>query len=131
MGHLFAAVAFDSLVSAQLAHQVIKTAEQLSYRQLCILNLAVEKQRFALRSSDYRNYGGGFAKDLYQVLYECLDLYHRGLINFGGEVAFGPTDVIPGSMTVQGLGADVYNLMKLCLIPNEDLIPVAVQLAKS
>lgn len=63
-------------------------------------------------------------KDLYQVLYECMDLYHRGLINFGGEVLFGPTDVKPGSMTAQGLGADIYNLMKLSTIPLGDLMPV-------
>ena len=128
MGHLFAAVAFDPQISAQLAHQIIKTAEQLTYRQLCILKLAVVKQSFALRGGDYRNNGGGFAKELYQVLYECLDLYHRGLINFGGDVAFGPTDVKPGSMTVQGLGVDVFNLMKLALIPDVDLAPTAAQL---
>lgn len=127
MGHLFAGVAFDPQISAQLAHQIIKIAEQLTYRQLCILKLAVVKQSFILRAGDYRN-SGGFAKDLYQVLYECLDLYHRGLINFGGEVAFGPTDVKPGSMTVQGLGIDIYNLMKLALIPSEDLQPIAMQL---
>lgn len=128
MGHLFAAVAFDPQISAQLAHQIIKTAEHLTYRQLCILKIAVVKQSFALRSSDYRNHGGSFAKDLYQILYECLDLYHRGLINFGGKVAFGPTDVKPGSMTIQGLGADIFNLMKLGLIPNDELTPIAVQL---
>jgi hypothetical protein len=128
MGHLFAGVAFDPQISAQLAHQIIKTAEQLTYRQLCILKLAVVKHSFTLRAGDYRNIGGGFTKDLYQVLYECLDLYHRGLINFGGEVAFGPTDVKPGSMTVQGLGADIFNLMKLSLIPNEDLQPICMQL---
>lgn len=128
MGHLFAGVAFDPQISAQLAHQIIKTAEQLTYRQLCILKLAVAKQSFALKGGNYRSHGGGFAKDLYQVLYECLDLYHRGLINFGGEVAFGPTDVQPGSMTVQGLGVDVFNLMKLALIPNEDLVAVAATL---
>ena len=32
MGHLFAEVAFDPQISAQLAHQIIKTAEQLTYR---------------------------------------------------------------------------------------------------
>ena len=127
MGHLFAAVAFDSQISAQLAHQIIKTAEQLTYRQLCILKLAVVKQSFALKSDNYSNHGY-LARDLYQVLYECLDLYHRGLINFGGEVAFGPTDVQPGSMTVQGLGVDVFNLMKLVLVPNEDVVRVATQL---
>lgn len=127
MGHLFAAVAFDPQISAQLAHQVTKTAEQLTYRQLCIFKLAVTKQAFPLRCEDYRSHGS-FSKSLYQILYECLDLYHRGLISFGGEVAFGPTDVKPGSMTVQGLGADIFNLMKLGLIPNEDIVPIAMQL---
>jgi hypothetical protein len=128
MGHLLAGVAFDAQVSAHMAHQIIKSAEQLTYRQLCILKLSAVKGAFPLRASDYRASGGGFAKDLYQVLYECLDLYHRGLINFGGEVAFGPTDVKPGSMALQGLGVDIFNLMKLSLIPNDDLIPIALQL---
>ncbi len=127
MGHLLSGIAFDAQISTHMAHQLIKNAEQLTYRQLCILKLAVVKQSFSLRASDYRGHGG-FSKDLYQVLYECLDLYHRGLINFGGEVAFGPTDVKPGSMTVQALGADIFNLMKLALIPNEDLVPIAMQL---
>jgi hypothetical protein len=127
MGHLLSGVAFDTQIGAQMAHQIIKIAEQLTYRQLCILKLAMVKQSFVLRAGDYRGHGG-FSKDLYQVLYECLDLYHRGLINFGGEAVFGPTDVKPGSMTVQALGADIFNLMKLALIPNEDLVPIATQL---
>lgn len=53
MGHLFASVAFDPEISAQMAHQVIKTAEQLTYRQLCILKLAAVKQSFVLKSGDY------------------------------------------------------------------------------
>lgn len=127
MGHLLSNVAFDSLISAQMAHQIIKTAEQLTYRQLCILKLAVIKQEFGLRDGDYRGQGS-FSRELYQVLYECLDLYGRGLVNFGGEVAFGPTDVVPGEMTVQGLGADLYNLMRLVTIPKSDLTPIVVQL---
>jgi len=31
-------------------------------------------------------------------------------------------------MTVQGLGVDIYNLMKLSLIPNEDLLTIVAQL---
>ncbi len=127
MGHLLSNVAFDAQISAQMAHQIIKAAEQLTYRQFCILKLAVVKQAFGLREGDYRGHGS-FSKELYQVLYECLDLYHRGFINFGGGVAFGPTDVAPGKMTVQGLGADLFNLMSLATIPNDDLIPIAKQL---
>ena len=112
MAHLLANVAFDPQISAQLAHQVTKTAEQLTYRQLCILNVAAGKQLFSLRNANYRGQES-FSKELYSPLYECLDLYHRGLINFGGDVAFGPTDVIPDGMTVQGVGADIFNLMSL------------------
>jgi hypothetical protein len=127
MGHLLSNIAFDSAISAPMAHQIVKTAEALTYRQLCILKLAVAKQTFQLRNADYRGQTT-FTKELYQILYECLDLYHRALINFGGEVAFGPTDVKPAGMTVQGLGADMFNLMSLAKIPDTDLAPIAVQL---
>lgn len=127
MAYLLSNIAFDSKISAQMAHQIIKAAEQLTYRQLCILKLAVNKQAFGLHKGNYRGHGS-FPKELYQVLYECLDLYHRGFINFGGEVAFGPTDVEPGKMEVQGLGADIYNMMMLAVIPNKDLLPIVAQL---
>ena len=127
MGHLLSNVAFDAAISVHMAHQITKAAEQLTYRQLCLLKLATVKDGFGLRAEDYREQGQ-FQKGLYQILYECLDLYHRGFLNFGGAVAFGPTDVAPGKMTVQGLGVDIFNLMKLSLIPNEDLLPIVAQL---
>ena len=127
MGYLLSSIAFDSQISIHMAHQLTKTAEQLTYRQLCILKLAVVKDDFGLRNEDYRGQGAP-TKELYQVLYECLDLYLRGYINFGGEVAFGPTDVKPKSMTIQGMGADLFNLMKLSSIPDQDIIPIATQL---
>ena len=85
------------------------------------------KNEFDLRESDYRGQGS-FAKELYQILYECLGLYSRGYINFGGEVLFGPTDVKPASVTVQGLGADTYNLMRLADIPRREVVHIASQL---
>lgn len=127
MAHLLSNVAFDPQISAHMAHQIIKAAEQLTYRQLCVLKLAVTKQVWGLRNGDYRGQGS-FTKELYQVLYECIDLYHRGFVSFGGKVAFGPTDINPGKMTVQGLGADIYNLMRLMTIPEEDIAPIAVRL---
>jgi len=124
MAHLLASVSFDDTVSPELAHQLSKAAEQLTYRQLCLLRLAVAKDGLSLRASDYRGQES-FDRGLYQVLYECLDLYSRGFVNFGGEVAFGPTDVKPGSMTVQGLGADLHNLMQLSTIPVDELAELA------
>lgn len=127
MARLLGNLAFAEEISVEMSHQLIKASEQLTYRQLCILRLASVKTRFALRDTDYRGQGE-FTKDLYQVLYECLDLYRRAFINFGGKVAFGPTDVKPGSMTIQGLGADLYNLMELTYIEDDHLVDIASQL---
>ena len=127
MAHLLSSITFDPEISAHMAHQITKIAEQLTYRQLCLMRIAVLKESFGLRCSDYRGHGS-FPKELYQILYECHDLYHRGFVNFGGEVVFGPTDVAPGKMTLQGLGADAHNLMKLATIPSEDLSPITARL---
>ena len=80
-----------------------------------------------IRSGDYRGQGL-FTKELYQVLYECLDLYHRGLVNSVGDVAFGPTDIAPGEMTARALRVDLCVLMKLGKILENDLASIAAQL---
>ena len=128
MAHLLANLAFDPTVSVHLSHQLIRSAEQLTYRQLCILKLAVVKEQFALRSTDYRG-ESSFPKPLVQLFYECMGLYHNGFVNFGGQAAIGFTSVIPGEMTVQGLGADIFNLMRLHRIPNSDIAPIATVLS--
>lgn len=124
VAHLFASIAFDSNISAAMAHQLIKASEQLTYRQLCLLRLSAVKDSFGLRKGDYRGQTQ-FEISLLQVLYECLDLYTRGFVNFGGSVAFGPTDVNPGQMTPQGLGAHLYNAMQLSTIPMTEIVAVA------
>jgi hypothetical protein len=127
VAHLLATIAFDTGISAAMAHQLIKASEQLTYRQLCLLRLSAVKDAFGLRKTDYRQQGQ-FRIELLQVLYECLDLYTRGFVNFGGPVAFGPTDVNPGQMTAQGLGAHLHNAMQLSAIPMSDISLVSQEL---
>lgn len=124
MGNLLSNISFDSQINAELGHQIIKIAEQLTYRQLCILKLSAVKEKFNLQEQDYRGQDS-FQKDLYQILYEYLDLYQRGLVNFGNEVAFGPTDIKPAKTTIQGIGADIFNLMGLTKIPDQDILIIA------
>lgn len=129
MGHLLAGIAFDAEVNAELAHQLTKAAERLTYRQLGILKLgALAEGTFALRSDSYRG-TETFKWDLLQVLYECYELNRDGFVSNGGAVAFGPTDVIPAGMKTQGLGAHLYNYMKLGLIPDADVRSIAELLA--
>jgi hypothetical protein len=116
LAHLYATIAFDSSISAPLAHQLIKAAEQLSYRQLCLIRLGAVKQLLPLRTTDYRGHGS-FSKELYQVLFELHDLYNRGFVAYGGTAALGPSDAVPSQITPQGIGADLHNAMRLAEIP--------------
>ena len=129
MGHLLASISFDSQISVHMAHQLTKAAEQLTYRQLCILKLSVVKDNFELHDKDYRGQGT-LAQELYPLLYEYMDLYRKDFIIFG--IGFSSVsslaDINPGLADVQGIGVDLFNLMKLALIPDEDIIPIAAQL---
>lgn len=124
MSNMLCEVAFDVSVDLDVAHQAISTTEQLTYRQLCIMRLAVTKNDFPLRTDDYRGQGT-FSADLFPVLQECADLYQMGLVNFGGEVVFGLTDVKPAAMQLQGVGGVLHRLMRLHEVPHQDVTGIA------
>ena len=110
-----------------MAHQMTKAAESMTYRQLCILQLSAIKERFNLRKRSYEGQDS-FSKDLYQLIYEYYDLYNRGLISFGDTLAATLVDVIPGTAIPQALGVDIYYQMRLHLIPDSDVEPIAAHL---
>ena len=134
MGYLLASIAFEPKINVQMAHQLSKTAEQLTYRQLCILKLCAVKDNFGLRDNNYRECTY-LKKDLYEVLYECADLHnkeyiHSGLdtITFESNVLSRLRSIVPSNMAFHTIGDYLYNLMKLSQIPDKDIVPVAEQL---
>ena len=131
MGHLFAGIAFDDTIGLDMAHQLISAAEQLSYRQLCILKLSATRKSHHLRTESYQQEikeGRPVEQPIYQVLYECFDLYQKGFVNNGGSAALSLAQINPSAMTVQALGADLHNLMRLHRIPGADIERVAERL---
>jgi hypothetical protein len=124
-GNLLANIAFDTGVNRPYANLLVRTGEQLSYTQLCLLRLFARKDTFNLRATDYREYDGDFSADLIAVLQEAYDLDAKNLVNASGEVVFGLRDVKPGAMNVQGPGAMLHNLMELRRINHEELVPFA------
>ena len=130
MGYLLSSIAFDSEINLPYAHQLIKVAEQLTYRQLCILKLCVVKEEYQLRDRHYKD-PRLRDKALNQILHECHNLYtggyvhHKGKLDIGDTEAFVPTDLNPRSMALIGLGVDLYDLMRLSLIPDKDVDPIA------
>lgn len=129
MAHLLANLAFHAEIGAHMAHQIIKTAEQLTYRQLCILKIIDAKTQYNLRETDYRKAGKGeFPARLYQLFYEYYDLHNRGYIDSGTGTMLGLTDVNPSAVTLQGFGIVTLELMRLNEIPEADILPIVQQL---
>ena len=130
MGYLLASIAFDSNIGVDMGHQLIKVAEQLTYRQFCILKLVVVKDRFGLRNQDYQKHEK-LSQELYQVLQECHDLCLKGCLDyeipltFSGKIAVSYMNMQPNDMTIQRIGRDLFKLMKLFSIPDKDIIPIA------
>ena len=123
MGYLFAGLAFDDSISLDRAHQIIAMADRLSYRQLCILRIAVLRETLELRSESYESGDEPWVTiplDVSEVLYEYYELYNMGLVGTGAVIS-GLPGVVPGEIQLQGLGTDVYNLMKLWHIPDNEL----------
>jgi hypothetical protein len=129
MANLLTNLAFDDGISAQFAHQIVKTVEGLSYRQLCLLLLFSGLPHAPLRSEAYRG-AESIQPALMQILYECYDLYAKGLVGNGSEVALGLTDLTPSQMRVHGLGGVIFNLLGLGEIPIAELTPLIAELSK-
>jgi len=130
MGHLFAGLAFHESIDLDLAHQIISEAERLSYRQLCIIGVCAVQESFALRSEDYRSQGQPevtLSADVSQVLIECFDLCNRAILGTRATVVSVPR-IVPNQMKVQGIGVLIHPLMRLDLLPMEDLSAVAERL---
>ena len=135
MANLYASIAFREDVDRGMASLFVRTAEQLSYRQLCLLSVFMDRGAHHLRTSDYINAGDreqepaiDLASRLGGVLEEAYDLFTRGLLD-GVDGAMGlrldshPSQIYicPAKMKVQGTGSWLYTLMGLAKLPPNDL----------
>ncbi|MEX2622954.1 MAG: hypothetical protein WD651_04450 [Acidimicrobiia bacterium] len=112
LGRLLGNLAFEESIDRSQANLLIRMAEQLSYRQLLLLQLFLQPGSVT-RDNDFRGQGAQLSNDLVYVLAEIHDLYLRGLVNNGGEVAFGLTGLIPARVETQGIGRHLIVLMGL------------------
>ena len=127
MGYFFSSVAFNADINPQMAHQIVKSCERMTYRQLCLLKIfGIDHIRNTLRNTDYRE-ESEILIERRQVLYECFDLARNYYI-IEKSYILGVTDICPRNVQTQGLGADMFNYMQLGMIPDEDLLPIVEQL---
>ena len=135
MGYLMASSYFNPPISEHMQHDLAKAAEQLTYRQLCILKLCAVKDNYELRGENYRGCELESLSNVYEVLRECADLHNKEYIHSGLDTATLESNVlsrlrsiVPSDMAFHTIGDYLYNRMKLSEIPDEDIAPIAEQL---
>ena len=122
---------FEPKISADLGHKIIKSAEQLTHQQLCILSMVGRRENSADILEDFRlNPQFDPSLELSKLLHDCFELVTNGYIQGGLTLTFSGRlpqyeTLNPNSMLLENIGIAIFNLMDLQDIPDDDIIPIA------
>jgi hypothetical protein len=124
-GNLLANIAFSPGISRAHESLLIRLSQSLSYRQLCLLSIFGQQDRFILRENNYRE-TPTMSVEIVSLLQEIFDLSVRGLITrLSGSIVLGHTDIVPANMKPEGEGETLFELMVLKEIDEQDLKNIA------
>lgn len=128
MANLLAAFAFQPSIDVQTAHYMVRIAEQLTYRQLCLIHLVSEKDKYKLRDTVIQNDEGYYAVDLYSILLDIQSLVEQGYLQ--DRVKFTHfQNRVPAELELESFMGFISYLMRLREIPQEDIEPLADRLS--
>lgn len=129
LARLYANILFQPEISRPTANHLIKLAEQLTYRQIAILN-NIAAMQFArtlnppinpLKKSAYESVSG---TENVAIAAEIFDLYRMSILG-SSQVILDAGGINPSTLTVVGYGAHLYNLMDLgSMEPDPELIEI-------
>jgi len=121
VGNLLANIAFHPEIDRAQANLLVRLAERLSYRQLCLLFLFAPKGNpMNLKSGDYRT-GGIKGTQKISLLQEIYDMYQQAMLNCGDSALIDISDIDPSRMKTHGMGGWLYQLMELKTISMDDI----------
>lgn len=118
-GNLLANITVTPGISKAYANLLIRMARELSYRQLCLLALFVQKDKFNLKKGDYQTENTMLPEKI-GLLQEIFELEQKSLLN-SGKPLFGLTNITPAMTDLQGTGKALFSLMELSKIRSDKL----------
>ena len=122
---LIAHIYFDSSIDAGMAHQLLRFAETISYRQYCILGLARDTSSFDLYDEAAGRIGLELLSDAQtSFLSDCWDLKGKGLLWTGTDLDLNLYEIKPRYLGLQPLGQAFVKGLALEAIPPEDISPL-------
>lgn len=126
---MFANIAFSKDVSRPIANQTIKIAEQLTYRQLLILNAIATFQISGIPLKKTA-YGSVVGLTNVAIASEIFELYRMSLLS-SSSIIFDNAGINPSALSITGYGAHIFNLMELhTLIPDGDNVQLMAEITE-
>ena len=122
---------FESEVSVDLAHKIIKSAEQLTYQHLCILSMVGRRENKEDALGDFQlNPQLDHSLELSKLLHDCFELVTNGYIQGGLTLTFSGRlpqyeTLNPNSLYLENIGIALFKLMNLQDIRDDDITPIA------
>jgi hypothetical protein len=130
VGNIYANILFYPSIDRAKANFLLRLAQGLSYRQLCIVSLLVQKEKFRLRNTSYRNIEKFYDFNLFAILQEIYILYSQGLLLVEEEpMGASAFDTVPAWMIAGGPIKELHVLMGLEEIEQSDINALAEQLS--
>lgn len=129
LARLYANILFHPEISRPTANHLIKLAEQLTYRQIAIVNSIAAMQIARtlnppinpLKSSAYESVSG---TENVAIAAEIFDLYRMSVLG-SSQAILDAGGINPSTLNVVGYGAHLYNLMALGnMEPDPELIEI-------
>lgn len=120
---LYANIAFNETISRPIANQLIKIAEQLTYRQIVILH-AIGAHQLIQKTSLFKNTAYSSVSGLTNVTIasEIFELYRMSLIS-SKNVVFDSAGINPSALSISGYGALIFQLMELTQLDTDEDLP--------
>ncbi len=143
LGNIFANTAFFPGFSVGEANHLLRIAESLTYRQMCILSLVKRKdeiQGINLREETYTDYWEVGEKiipfETASTVQEAYEMYGFGLILYKDKTNKGSfwsltewTDIAPNGLELTPMGKRYYQVMGLGDVSEKDIKEVAKYLS--
>ena len=120
LGYLLANIAFSPHVTRERANHMVRIAQSLSYRQLCILRVAALSKNLALKKGPYGP--GLMSYEQISLLTEIYDMYRSSLIIFGEHALLNLADIDPSQMRLFGIGIQLDEMLELRRLDNADIV---------
>lgn len=127
LANLLAYIAFESRIDVGMANYMIKTASSLTYRQYCVLSVAMSPANVGLQAGQPHNQEN-VASQVMTLLAEIFDLYEQRLLGFSRGPILDPYDMPLEQLRLTELAPYLHLAMKLDTIPSEDIASIVALL---